>query len=104
MVSLTGKPGSVNSMKLMVNRLDEQQHAVATDEIETIPCDLVLRSIGYRSIQADPDIPFDSSKGLVPNSSGVVSPGKSVSFFYGNLKKKGKMDIFHQDVSGFSCT
>jgi hypothetical protein len=41
-----------------------------------VQCGLVLRSIGYRSIQADPDVPFDMKRGLVPNTSGVVEPGK----------------------------
>jgi len=81
MYSLTGVacavvPNTVESMKLAVNRLDGDQRAVPTDSIETVQCGLVLRSIGYRSTQADPDVPFDMKRGLVPNTSGVVERGK----------------------------
>lgn len=81
MYSLTGVacavvPDTVESMKLAVNRLDGEQRAVPTGSTETVQCGLVLRSIGYRSTQADPDVPFDMKRGLVPNTSGVVEPGK----------------------------
>jgi adrenodoxin-NADP+ reductase len=72
-------PDTVSSMKLEVNQLDEQQHAVPTGSIETMECGLVLRSIGYRSTQADPDVPFDVGRGHVPNTSGVVQPGEWMS-------------------------
>jgi len=32
----------------------------------------VLRSIGYKSILIDPDIPFDKKQGIVPNKHGRV--------------------------------
>ena len=69
-------PNTVESMKLALNRLDGEQHAVPTGSMETVQCGLVLRSIGYRSTQVDPDVPFDMKRGLVPNTSGVVEPGK----------------------------
>ena len=46
---------------------------VQTDQEETIPCQLVLRSIGYTSIQIDNKIPFDPLKGIVPNVNGRVN-------------------------------
>jgi hypothetical protein len=69
-------PHVVGSMKLAVNQLDAQQRAVPTAITETVQCGLVLRSIGYRSTQVDPDVPFDTSRGHIPNTSGVVEPGK----------------------------
>lgn len=72
-------PDTVGSMKLEVNQLDEQQHAVPAGSTEAMQCGLVLRSIGYRSTQADPDVPFDIKKGHVPNTSGVVQPGLYVA-------------------------
>lgn len=72
-------PHTVGSMKLAVNQLDGEQHAVQTGSTETVQCGLVLRSIGYRSTQADPDMPFDMKRGLVPNTSGVVEPGLYVT-------------------------
>lgn len=72
-------PSTVESMQLAVNQLDGEQRAVATGSIETVQCGLVLRSIGYRSTQADPDVPFDGKRGLVPNTFGVVEPGLYVT-------------------------
>ena len=77
-VACAVEPLTVGSMTLAVNRLDGEQRAVQTGSIETVQCGLVLRSIGYRSTQADPDVPFDMNRGLVPNTSGVVEPGKYI--------------------------
>jgi ferredoxin/flavodoxin---NADP+ reductase len=45
--------------------------AVATAERETIPAGLVFRSVGYRGV-ALPGVPFDESRGVVPNERGRV--------------------------------
>ena len=45
--------------------------AVPTAERETIPCGLVFRSIGYRGVPL-PGIPFDESRGTLPNDGGRV--------------------------------
>ncbi|XP_069690145.1 NADPH:adrenodoxin oxidoreductase, mitochondrial [Periplaneta americana] len=71
----SGAPHMVGSVKLGVNQLDHKQQAVPTGTTETVPCGLILRSIGYRSTQADPDVPFDSGRGHVLNTKGVVQPG-----------------------------
>lgn len=81
-VACVDAPHAVKSMKLVVNQLDEQQSAIPTDSTETVQCGLVLRSIGYRSKQADPDVPFDASRGRVPNTSGVIQPGKCQSLIH----------------------
>ncbi|KAJ4432143.1 hypothetical protein ANN_20759, partial [Periplaneta americana] len=70
----SGAPHMVGSVKLGVNQLDHKQQAVPTGTTETVPCGLILRSIGYRSTQADPDVPFDSGRGHVLNTKGVVQP------------------------------
>ncbi|KAF5300602.1 hypothetical protein FQR65_LT09134 [Abscondita terminalis] len=46
-----------------------------TNEQEYLNCDLAITSIGYRSIQADPDIPFDNKSGKVINTMGKVDDG-----------------------------
>lgn len=53
----------------------------ATGEEEVVDCGLVLRSIGYKSVRADPDLPFDARRGIVPNEDSRVvgSPGLYVS-------------------------
>jgi NADPH-dependent glutamate synthase beta subunit-like oxidoreductase len=48
------------------------QRAVLTEEREDIACGLVLRSIGYKSRQIDPDIPFDEIQGVIKNEQGRV--------------------------------
>jgi len=45
---------------------------VVTNEKYTLQCELAFRSIGYRSVQADPDIPFDKMSSTVPQSTGIV--------------------------------
>jgi len=45
---------------------------VVTNEKYTLKCDLAFRSIGYRSVQADPDVPFDKVSSTVPQSTGIV--------------------------------
>nr|CAD7203302.1 unnamed protein product [Timema douglasi] len=69
----------VGGIELIVNRLEGpdlvHQRAMPTDEMDTIECGLALRSIGYRSVKADPKIPFDNTRGRVRNSNGVIEPG-----------------------------
>ncbi len=45
--------------------------AVATDEREVIPCEIVFRSVGYRGVQL-PGTPFDEASGTIPNADGRV--------------------------------
>lgn len=40
--------------------------------MEELECGLVLSSIGYRSLPLDPVVPFDTQRGIIPNSSGRV--------------------------------
>lgn len=58
-------------LHLAVNRLDGDR-AVATSDTETIEADLVLRSIGYKSISMDDELNFDERQGLVCNVDGRV--------------------------------
>ncbi|KAH9300849.1 hypothetical protein KI387_012432 [Taxus chinensis] len=61
-----------------------RQYAVGTGEFETIKCGLVLKSIGYKSLLVD-ELPFDQSKGIVPNSKGrVLLPSKLDNTVYVN--------------------
>jgi len=67
--------GKVESIELVVNRLDEQDGrlvAVPTDEHETLDCGLVFRSVGYRGIGL-PDVPFDERRGTILNDGGRVT-------------------------------
>jgi len=42
---------------------------------EIVECGLVVRSVGYSSSQADPQLPWDSDKCVMPNNDGRVGPG-----------------------------
>jgi ferredoxin/flavodoxin---NADP+ reductase len=48
-----------------------QVRAVATDEREIIPCEIVFRSVGYRGVSL-PGVPFDERSGTIPNATGRV--------------------------------
>lgn len=48
------------------------EKAVVTDENYALKCGLCFRSIGYRSVQADPDVPYDKSTSTVPQNTGIT--------------------------------
>ena len=52
-------------------RLDEQGKFTGTGEFETIPAQMVLRSVGYQSVPL-PGVPFDERTYTVPNADGRV--------------------------------
>lgn len=61
--------------ELTANRLSENGVAVATNSTETIETDMILRSIGYKGIDAcqpGDSLNFNAAKGLVPNECGRV--------------------------------
>jgi ferredoxin--NADP+ reductase len=65
--------GRVEAVELVRNRLeagaDGRLAAVSTDERETIPCDIVLRSVGYLGVGL-PGLSFDARRGVIPNDGG----------------------------------
>jgi ferredoxin--NADP+ reductase len=67
--------GKVEELEVVRNRLvaDAAGRLAAqpTGERETIPCGLVLRSVGYRGV-ALPEVPFDESRGTIRNEGGRV--------------------------------
>jgi len=50
---------------------DGRVRAVATEEREVIPCEIVFRSVGYRGVSL-PGVPFDERSGTIPNAAGRV--------------------------------
>ena len=72
---LPGSDGkSVEKIKLAVNVM-KGDTVEGTEETEEIETGLVLRSIGYKSIQADEELPFNHKKGVAVNVDGRVSEG-----------------------------
>jgi len=66
--------GRVESIELERNEIVERDGRLAprgTGETETIPVDLVFRSIGYRGV-AIAGLPFDDARGVIPNEGGRV--------------------------------
>ncbi len=65
----------VESVEIVRNVLEAdsggQVRAVATDEREIIPCEIVFRSVGYRGVSL-PGVPFDERSGTIPNATGRV--------------------------------
>ena len=73
-VEISGK-GKVESIKLEKNRLEPTPsgyiNSIGTGEYETLPVDMVLRSVGYKGIKL-PDVPFYEKWGTIPNEDGRV--------------------------------
>ena len=72
--------GRVQRLVLSLNALKGEpgnQWAEATGETETMPCDILFRSIGYRGV-AIPGVPFDDKRGTIPNQQGRITEADAV--------------------------
>ncbi|WP_239116844.1 FAD-dependent oxidoreductase [Planotetraspora phitsanulokensis] len=67
----------VEGIRLERTRLQDGR-VVGTGEFETIPADMVMRSVGYQSVPLA-GLPFDSSTMTVPNVAGRVSDRQYVA-------------------------
>ncbi len=76
--------GKVEAVEIVHNRLEVDARgrivSVPTVETEVIPAGIVFRSVGYRGV-ALPGLPFDESRGVIPNDRGRVdeAPGTYVA-------------------------
>lgn len=62
-----------DKLQLVINELTNTESAISTGRKEIIPSQLILRSIGYKSVNVVPnELNFNESKGLVPNLRGRV--------------------------------
>ncbi|GAA5511716.1 NADPH-ferredoxin reductase FprA [Deinococcus carri] len=77
--------GNVGGLKVEKNRLDEQGNAVGTGEYETLPVQMVLRSVGYKGVSL-PGVPFDERRGVIPNLEGRVE-GRAGEYTAGWIKR-----------------
>jgi len=62
---------SVTGLTLERTRLDASGKLVGTGELETVPVQMVLRSVGYQSVPLA-GVPFDERNYVVPNEAGRV--------------------------------
>ena len=74
-VEVVGEGGRVTGVRIERNRLVAQEdgymRAEGTGEKESVPCGMVIRSVGYRGVPL-PGVPFDEKRGIVPNVGGRV--------------------------------
>ena len=67
--------GRVKAVKIVRNELFQSDDGTvrprATDRVETLPIDLIFRSVGYRGIPI-PAIPFNESWGTIENEQGRI--------------------------------
>jgi len=78
----------VEAVEVVRNELVEEGGRIVarpTGETETIPCGLVLRSVGYQGV-ALPGVPFDERSGTIPNERGRVS-GAERTYVAGWIKR-----------------
>src|SRR5581483_7718842 len=64
----------VEAIEVVHNELVEQDGRLVarpTDRRETLPCGIVLRSVGYQGVEL-PGLPFDAGESIVPNDGGRV--------------------------------
>jgi ferredoxin--NADP+ reductase len=61
----------VEGVRVARTELDASLRAVVTEREETIPCQLVFRSVGYRG-RPLPGVPFDERSATIPNDHGRV--------------------------------
>ncbi len=68
-------PERTSALTLERTRLDSDGRLIGTGSFETLPVQMVLRSVGYQSVPL-PGVPFDDRSSIVPNAEGrVLGPG-----------------------------
>jgi len=78
----------VEAVEIVRNELVEENGRIVarpTGETETIPCGLVLRSVGYQGVSL-PGVPFDEGRGVIPNTGGRVD-GAERTYAAGWIKR-----------------
>ncbi|HEY2825785.1 MAG TPA: NADP oxidoreductase [Gemmatimonadales bacterium] len=98
-VALTAGPdGKVGGVRLMRNALaqgaDGGWRAEPTGQEETLPAQLVFRSVGYHGVPLA-DVPFDTRRGIVPNDHGRVLEGAAPvpGLYVGGWIKRGPSGV-----------
>ncbi|MGW1589951.1 FAD-dependent oxidoreductase [Streptomyces sp. NPDC002386] len=83
-VELVARDGRVGAVRFERTAPDGHGGVSGTGRFETVPAQLVLRSVGYRGVPLD-GLPFEASSGTVPHRQGrvlregAVSPGEYVA-------------------------
>jgi ferredoxin--NADP+ reductase len=95
----------VEGVKVERTQLDGTGNVKGTGEFETIPAEMVLRSVGYRG-QGLPGLPFDERNGTIPHEAGrVLRDGKPVPGEYvAGWIKRGPTGVIGTNKSDASET
>lgn len=81
-VRVEGGEQGVTSVLVERTQLSESGAVVGTGELQSIPTDVVIRSVGYRGIEL-PGVPFDGQRGVIPHDRGrVISPDGPIRGLY----------------------
>lgn len=81
-IETVNNSNSRKRLYLTINQLTQSENFIRTDQTETLDTELILRSIGYKSVNVtrpEDSLNFDSSKGLVRNDQGRVFKAKENS-------------------------
>jgi ferredoxin--NADP+ reductase len=103
-VALEGS-NAVEGVKIERTQLDGSGGVRGTDEFETLPAQMVLRSVGYRG-EGMAGLPFDERNGTIPNEAGrVVVDGDHLSGVYvAGWIKRGPTGVIGTNKSDASET
>ena len=84
----------VEALRVEHTELDGSGRLTGTGRFETIPVQLVLRAVGYRSIPL-PGIPFDEDRGVVANVNGriVGADGEPTGEYVAGWLKRGPVGV-----------
>jgi adrenodoxin-NADP+ reductase len=101
--SPTGHICAISFTRNMLTGESNHQKAIPTEEKVTLPCDLLIKSIGYKSVCINKLVPFDTAANVVINNHGKViannqSPQTSPLYVTGWLKR-GATGIIGTNIS-----
>ncbi|XP_033630929.1 NADPH:adrenodoxin oxidoreductase, mitochondrial-like [Asterias rubens] len=74
----------VGGIRLAINKIqviNGKEEAVPTGETEDISCSMVLRSVGYKSLCLDSEVPFDEQRGVIKHIDGRVNGVRGRYYF-----------------------
>ncbi|MCW2549399.1 MAG: NADPH-dependent glutamate synthase beta chain-like oxidoreductase [Mycobacterium sp.] len=95
----------VEGVKIERTQLDGSGGVRGTDDFETLPAQMVLRSVGYRG-EGMAGLPFDERSGTIPNEAGrVMDDGEHLSGVYvAGWIKRGPTGVIGTNKSDASET
>jgi ferredoxin--NADP+ reductase len=103
-VALEGA-SQVEGVKIERTQLDGSGGVRGTDEFETLPAQMVLRSVGYRG-EGMAGLPFDERSGTIPNEAGRVMDegGHRTGVYVAGWIKRGPTGVIGTNKSDASET